>query len=227
MSICCCTTMYNIIYTMMPRRMSKVLSSIISRSEATFVPGQKIHDHVLLAYEFIRGYSRKGGMPMCMLQMDIQKAYDSVDLKALQAIMVEVGFPKQFIMWVMKAVTTIKYQFNINRVCIKEMIAKRGLRQGDPISPLLFVIIMEHLHRKMKDLRMIKEITGFVACLLPFRYLGIPLTSKKLNNGQCISLMGRIGVRIKHRTVHLLSYSSRIQLINKLFFEPQITGCNA
>lgn len=77
--------------------MSKMLSSIINKSQVAFVSGQRIHDHIHLAYELIKGYNRKHGMPRCMMQMDIQKAYDIVDLQALHTILKEICFPKQSI----------------------------------------------------------------------------------------------------------------------------------
>jgi hypothetical protein len=77
--ISCCTTIFKVISKILTMRLSRVLGSIISTSQAAFVPGQHIHDHILLAYELIRGYSRKGGTPKCMMQLDLQKAYDTVD----------------------------------------------------------------------------------------------------------------------------------------------------
>ncbi|CAI8606000.1 unnamed protein product [Vicia faba] len=55
------TTMYNIISKVMSNRINKVLGSIISKNQAAFVPGQKIHDHVLIDYELVRGYRKKMG----------------------------------------------------------------------------------------------------------------------------------------------------------------------
>lgn len=77
--ISCCSTVYNILSKVMACRISKVLSSVISKNQVAFIPGQKIQDHVLLAYEIITCYNRKGGAARCRLQMDIKKAYDSVE----------------------------------------------------------------------------------------------------------------------------------------------------
>lgn len=64
----------------------------------------------------------------------------------------------------------------------------------------------------------IEEVTCFAEGPLHFRYLGIPLTSKKLNNNQCISLVDKIGARIRHWSAHFLSYSGRVQLIKSVIF---------
>lgn len=129
--------------------MSKVLGTIICKNQVVFIPGQKIQKYILVAYELIRGYSRKGGMPRCMVQIDIMKAYNSVDWHAMQTILAEVGFPRRFIKWVMLAVTSFSYQFNINEMISMSMKATRRLRQGDLISPLIFLVIMDYLHREL------------------------------------------------------------------------------
>ncbi|PNX56602.1 ribonuclease H, partial [Trifolium pratense] len=269
---------------------SKVLGSIVNLSQAAFVPGQHIHDHILLAYELIRGYSRKGGTPKCMLQLDLQKAYDTVDWHALQHILREVGLPNQFVRWIMLGVTSVSYKFNIHGKHTSFMKARRGLRQGDPISPLLFVVVMEYLHRtlqrltkvpdfnfhskcenlsiinlsfaddlliftrgdaksvelvmsKLKDFsrstglyvnpskckvfyggveehikESIKNVTSFAEGSLPFRYLGVPLTSKKLSIHHYMPLVDRIVERIRTWSAKLLSHAGRLQLISSVTF---------
>lgn len=142
-----CTTFYKIISKILTARLGGVLQDVISRNQSAFVLGQNIHNHIMLAYELIRGYTRKNGTPRCMMQSNLQKAYDMVDWRALEDVMQEIGLPRTFTNWIMTTVKTVSYSFNINGQMIEDMQACRGIRQGDPISPLLFVIMMEYFNR--------------------------------------------------------------------------------
>lgn len=108
-----------------------------------------------MAYGLIRGYSRKEGTPRKVMQMDVQKAYDSMDWNALETILKEISFPRMCTNWIMLVVTTITYRFTINGKHTKIMKENRGLRQGDRMSPLLFVIVMEYMHKILHKLRYI------------------------------------------------------------------------
>lgn len=71
--------------------------------QVAFVSGHHMQDHILLAYELIRMYNTKGGAPrcMCMLQMDLQKSYDKLDLREVEDILKEFNFSKKLIKWIM------------------------------------------------------------------------------------------------------------------------------
>lgn len=86
-------------------------------------------------------------MPRCMIHMDIRKAYDSVDYKDMKFILSKTGFLIRFIGWVIQVVTILTYQFNLNGQDTRSMKAAIGPSQGDLISPLLFAVVMEYLHK--------------------------------------------------------------------------------
>ncbi|XP_058749143.1 secreted RxLR effector protein 78-like [Vicia villosa] len=145
-------------------RLSNVMRDIIGCSQAAFVPSQQIYSHILLAYELIKGYSRKGGTPRRMIQLDLQKAYDMVDWRALESIIIETGMPTKFVRWIMLAVSTVSYRFNVNGEYSHIMKTNRGVRQGDPISPYLFVIIMEYLDRVLYKMQKNHDFNHHVKC---------------------------------------------------------------
>lgn len=96
--------------------------------------------------------------------MDLQKAYDIVESSALETILKELSFPNRLINWIMIIVTIVSYKFRINGEHYRIMEAKRGLRQGDPLSPLLFFIIMEYLHRVLQKLKHIPDYNFHSKC---------------------------------------------------------------
>lgn len=150
--ISCCNMIYKIISKIPTSRLGDVISIIIDDNQSTFISGRIIHDNIMMAQELVRGYGRKKISPICMVQMDIQKAYDMVEWTSLTQIMEELGFPQIFIKWIMSRVTTVSYRFSINGIPYRIIKNRIGLRQGDPGYPLLFVLIMEYFHRVMQGL---------------------------------------------------------------------------
>ncbi|XP_058749726.1 uncharacterized protein LOC131622705 [Vicia villosa] len=150
--IACCIMVYKIISNTLAKRLSKVINEVVESSQYAFLPRRVIHDNIFMAHELLKGYSRKHVSPRCAIQMDIQKAYDTVEVPALNCILWELNFPKKIFDWIMICVSTVSFRYLINGQITEYINARCGLRQRYLVSPLLFMIVMDYLHKCLQKL---------------------------------------------------------------------------
>ncbi|XP_056685808.1 uncharacterized protein [Spinacia oleracea] len=127
----------NTVVTLIPKIHN---ATMMNDSQAGLIPGRNIADNILLASELVKCYSRKYISPRCMIKVDLKKAYDSLEWPFLKAMMHELGFPDIFITWVMECLGTVSYSILVNGFPTLPIPAKKGLRQGDPMSPYLVAL---------------------------------------------------------------------------------------
>ena len=111
------------------------------------MPGRSILDNVIVAFESLhalknRRHSQFGGVAF---KIDISKAYDRVNRQFLRDVMVAMGFDNRWIEMIMLCVTTVYYKVLVNGEEVNPILPGRGLRQGDPLSPYLFILCTEGL----------------------------------------------------------------------------------
>ncbi|XP_070048501.1 uncharacterized protein [Nicotiana tomentosiformis] len=80
--------------------MQGVVDKLVDYSQAAFVPGRVITDNIILSHELVKGYNRKSISPRCMLQIDMQKAHDSVEWAFIEQLLSRLQFSTKFIKWV-------------------------------------------------------------------------------------------------------------------------------
>ncbi|XP_038882204.1 uncharacterized protein LOC120073425 [Benincasa hispida] len=91
------------------------------------------------------------GKLRCVMKVDLQKAYDSVNWAFLFVVLLAIRTPLKFVSWIRACVTSPFFSMMINGALKGYFSGRKGLRQGDPMSPFLFVVVMEVLSRLLNN----------------------------------------------------------------------------
>lgn len=148
-----CNVVYKIVSKVLCNRMKKVLPGLIDESQSAFMSRRLIQDNVLIAFETIHSMRNKRNVKNgnVALKIDISKAYDRVDWDYLNEVLCKMGFSTKWIRWMDMCVRPVTYSFTVNDRLVGPISPGRGLRQGDPLSPYLFILCDEGLSSLLRE----------------------------------------------------------------------------
>ena len=138
-------------------RLGKILPHVI-RQDQTCIPGKNIATNLHTLSDVIK-HANSRNIEAAILFLDQEKAFDRVDHHFLFQTLRHLTFGDYFISWIKTFVRDITSQFKVNGFLTDEILITRGVRQGDPLSALLYIIVAEVLGNLIRTNKDTKGIT--------------------------------------------------------------------
>ncbi|KAE8666664.1 Protein NRT1/ PTR FAMILY 2.7 [Hibiscus syriacus] len=160
-----CSVIYKVVSKVIINRLKPLMNACVSENQCAFVPGRSISDNFLVAHEIFHYLKRAKNGPNkgAALKLDMEKAYDRVEWDFLLNVMTRMGFCDSFVNLIRKCISTVSFQIRINGVLSDAFVPQRGLRQGDPLSPYLFLFCAQGLSALLLKAQRRNEIKGIRA----------------------------------------------------------------
>ena len=157
-----CNVGYKIIKKVLCQRLKVLLPSLVSETQSAFVAGRLISDNILIAQEMFHGLRTNEACKgkYMTVKTDMSKAYDRVEWTFIKALLQKMGFHEHWIKLMVECISSVQYRVLLNGQPKGLIIPQRGLRQGDPLSPYLFILCTEALISNIKKAEREKQLTG-------------------------------------------------------------------
>ncbi|WZZ64930.1 hypothetical protein YC2023_076300 [Brassica napus] len=157
-----CNVGYKIISKVLCQRLKVYLPTLVSETQSAFVAGRLISDNILIAQEMFHGLrTNKACQGKYMaVKTDMSKAYDRIEWEFIKALLQKMGFHQHWIKLMMECISSVQYRILLNGLPKGLIVPHRGLRQGDPLSPYLFILCTEALSANIRKAEREKKLIG-------------------------------------------------------------------
>lgn len=152
-SIAVCNVLYKVIANVLANCLKRFIDKCISDNQSAFVPERSILDNTITYIEVVHHMKSKikGKQGEIILKLDISKTYDKINRDYLKDVFIIMGFSQKWIGWIMLCVEIVDYSVDMNGNMVGLIVPGRGLRQGNPLSPYLFILCSKGLLALIKQ----------------------------------------------------------------------------
>ncbi|KAJ1703007.1 hypothetical protein LUZ63_002786 [Rhynchospora breviuscula] len=158
-----CSVLYRLTMKLVAKRFALHMPSLISTSQTAFLKDRNIHENVILLREVLNCFhSENCPSSAFALKLDLFKAFDTVQWNFIKEILLAINTPPNITNLIYSAMSTSKFSVKLNGVAEGGFFtASRGLKQGCPMSPYLFILATEVLSKLFNEAVQSSQIHGF------------------------------------------------------------------
>lgn len=134
-----------IISKLLANRLAPRMVELVTANQSAFIRKRAIHDNFLYVQNLVKRFRRKKN-PTLMMKLDISRAFDAVNWAYMMEVLSVLGFGLKWRNWLSSILLSSSSKILLNGNPGESIQHARGLRQGDPLSPMLFILAMEPLN---------------------------------------------------------------------------------
>uniref|UniRef100_A0A803NZ18 Reverse transcriptase domain-containing protein n=2 Tax=Cannabis sativa TaxID=3483 RepID=A0A803NZ18_CANSA len=156
-----CNFSYKVISRILTDRIKVVIDRLISPCQSAFMPGRWIAEASIMAQEVLHSIKNKKGKVGAMaIKTDMSKAYDRLEWDFISHVLEANGFSSKVCNLIMQCITTVRFSILLNGAPLAPFNPKRGIRQGDPLSPFIFILCSEVLSKLILKEERLGQLSG-------------------------------------------------------------------